>query len=302
MSKALFELIRKEMPGLFLLENEPMSEHCSFRIGGPADIFAEPADADELCALLSLFRRHGQDYVVVGKGTNLLISGEGIRRPVIHIGPRMGSVVRQGDAIEAEAGLSLARLAVFAQQNGLTGLEFAHGIPGSLGGACFMNAGAYGGEMKDIVSAVRCVDAEGRILCHEGSENCFAYRRSRYMDSGEIVISARLELSPGDGEAIGAKMRELMERRSASQPLDKPSAGSTFKRPENGYAAAMIDQAGLKGFTLGGAQVSEKHAGFVVNLGGASFEDVAALMEHVQQTVYERSGTLLEPEVRIIRG
>ncbi len=298
---SLYKHIREKIPGLLLLENEPMNAHCSFRIGGSADIYAEPSSETELAELLALLKENAVPWLIMGKGTNMLISDEGIRGAVIRLGERMGGMEEENGLITAGAGVSLARLAVFAQQRELTGLEFAHGIPGSLGGAVVMNAGAYGGEMKDIAVSVSCLDSDGNVLCHEGAANDFSYRRSRYTDSGEIVLSAKLRLEKGNGEAIAERMRELMEKRSASQPLDKASAGSTFKRPAVGYAAAMIDGAGLKGYRVGNAQVSEKHAGFVVNLGGASFSDVCRVMEHVQKTVMYKYGVELEPEVRIIR-
>ena len=239
--------------------------------------------------------------LLMGNGTNLLISDEGFRGVAVRPCGELTAVRRQGNDLSAGCAIPLARLALFAQQNALDGLSFAHGIPGTLGGAVVMNAGAYGGEMKDVVTAVRVLTPEGETAVRRGEELAFAYRRSRFSDSGEIVLGAELSLTSGDGEAIAERMRELMQKRTASQPLDKASAGSTFKRPATGYAAAMIDGAGLKGYTVGGAQVSEKHAGFVINRGGASFEDVLAVMDHVRERVRAVYGVELEPEVRIIR-
>jgi UDP-N-acetylmuramate dehydrogenase len=239
--------------------------------------------------------------LVIGRGTNLLVSDAGIKGVVVQIGEGLSNVRREGDSLIAGAGISLAALAQFARRDGLAGLEFAHGIPGSLGGAVVMNAGAYGGEMKDVVSSVRCLDDDGAVRTYSADELDFSYRHSRF-DKGGVVLEAALSLQKGDGEEIARRMRELMEKRTSSQPLDKPSAGSTFKRPATGYAAAMIDGAGLKGLRVGSAAVSEKHAGFVVNEGGASFADVVELMERVKAAVYAKYGVTLQPEVKIING
>lgn len=294
----LYSALRRALPGLYLLENEPMYRHCSFRTGGPAALFAEPGSEEELAALRRFLWEKGEESAVIGRGTNLLVRDEGVRAVVIHIGEALGALRFDGDAAEAGAGISLARLAAAAKERALSGLEFAHGIPGSLGGAVVMNAGAYGGEMKDAVSSVRYLDARGEL--HETAEPGFAYRRSRFSEGTDLITAAALRLRPGDPAEIGARMRELAERRAASQPLDRPSAGSTFKRPATGYAAALIEQAGLKGCRIGGAQVSEKHAGFVINAGGASSADILALMEHIQETVEMRFGVRLEPEVRVL--
>ncbi|MGN1001244.1 MAG: UDP-N-acetylmuramate dehydrogenase [Oscillospiraceae bacterium] len=290
--------IRAAFPELKLLETEPMKNHCSFRIGGPAELFAEPASEEELTGLVALLRRLDVKTTVIGRGTNLLVRDEGVAGAVIRLGEKLSAIRFDGEELYAESGVSLAQLAVAAQQQGLSGLEFAHGIPGSLGGAVFMNAGAYGGEMKDVVTAVRYLDEEGRV--RETADGGFSYRRSRFSDGKSVILGARLRLQRGDKQAIFDRMRELMEKRAASQPLDKPSAGSTFKRPAVGYAAAMIEGAGLKGLRVGGAQVSEKHSGFVINVGGATFGDVTALMEQVQRAVFDKYAVLLEPEVRII--
>ena len=290
--------LREAFPGLYLLENEPMAAHCSFRIGGPADVYAEPESEQTLCALWRWLKARGVPVTVIGNGTNLLVHDEGVRGVVLRLGERFSAVSGEDGRLSACAGVTLARLATAAKERGLAGLEFAHGIPGSLGGAVVMNAGAYGGEMKDVVESVCYLNADGEI--DETWEPGFGYRSSRFAARGEIVVGARLRLTPDDPAAIHARMMELWARRSASQPLEKPSAGSTFKRPKEGYAAALIDRAGLKGFSIGGAQVSEKHAGFVINTGNATFADVTALMEHIQKTVRESSGVLLEPEVKIL--
>ena len=290
--------LRRAFPALPLRENEPMKAHCSFRIGGPAEVFAEPGSEAEACALLRFLRGAGAPVTVIGNGTNLLVRDEGVRGAVVHLGERFAGIEDTAEGLRACAGVTLARLATAARERGLAGLEFAHGIPGSLGGAVMMNAGAYGGEMKDVVASVRYLDAGGEV--RETDDPGFSYRRSRFTDSGELILGAAVRLAPDDPEAIFARMAALWEKRSASQPLDRPSAGSFFKRPASGYAAAMIETAGLKGASVGGAQVSEKHAGFIINTGGAAFADVTALMALVQETVFARTGVMLEPEVRIL--
>lgn len=294
----LCQMLRVALPGLDALENEPMSRHCSFRIGGAAAAFCRVSDEAQLAALLALLRREGVPYAVIGRGSNLLVSDGGFPGAVVQLADAPASLRREGDCVSAWAGVTLARLAVFAREQGLAGLEFAHGIPGSLGGGILMNAGAYGGEMKDVVVSVRYLDAADAV--RETAEPGFAYRHSRFSDSGEIVLGAALRLRPDAPDAIAARMAELWEKRSASQPLSLPSAGSTFKRPATGYAAAMIDGAGCKGLAVGGAQVSEKHAGFVVNRGGATAADVKALMAQVQRRVLEKYGVELQPEVRFL--
>lgn len=295
--------IREKLPSLELRENEPMKKHCSFRIGGPARAMALPASAEETGALCSLLREHGVCPLVIGNGTNLLVCDGPLDRFVIKFSDKMASIERSGDSgIRAMSGVGLARLASACADFSLSGLEFAHGIPGTLGGACCMNAGAYGGEMKDVLVSVDYLDGESNIRRASGVELGLGYRRSAFSDTDRVILGCILQLAPGDENAIKARMRELSEKRRASQPLDLPSAGSTFKRPERGYAAALIDDAGLKGYSVGGAQVSEKHAGFIVNRGGATFDDVLRLIGHIQKTVFERSGIALEPEVKIIRG
>ena len=288
------------VPGIKLLRDEDMKSHCSFRVGGPARLFVEAESERQLAAIVKALNELGAKSLVIGRGTNILVKDEGVNAVVIHMGESFSRVYVTGNTVHAEAGASLAAIASAALQHGLTGMEFAHGIPGSLGGALMMNAGAYGGEMADIVEFVRYLDADGNIRECEAGDCRFAYRHSRFEEEPCLILGARLRLAPGNKEAIAARMKELSEKRIASQPLDKPSAGSTFKRPATGYAAAMIDQCGLKGFTVGGAQVSEKHAGFVINAGDATFEDITALMGQVQQRVYERFGVMLEPEVRIV--
>ena len=248
-------------------------------------------------------RDGGAQPLLIGNGTNLLITDGDVDRIVVQMGERMADVAHtDATHLRAGAGIPLARLAQAALGYGLAGLEFAHGIPGSLGGAVSMNAGAYGGEMKDVVVSTRYLDHDLSLCEAVGAAHDFGYRHSVFSDTDCVVLGSTLALTPGDPAEIRARMLDLSERRRSRQPLDLPSAGSTFKRPAGGYAAALIDAAGLKGYAVGGAQVSEKHAGFVVNRGGATFDDVLRLMDHIRSEVLRTSGVELEPEVKIIRG
>ena len=290
------------LPDLRMAHDEPMGRHTSFRIGGPARRMAFPASGEQLVLLLAEAERLGARPLVIGNGTNLLCPDAGLDRLVIDTSAALSRVERAGPAtVTAEAGASLARAADFACRQGLTGLEFAHGIPGTVGGAVCMNAGAYGGEMRQVVQAVTVLFPEEGIRTLSGGDLAFGYRRSFLTDRPDaVVLRAVFRLAPGDPDEIRQQMRELMERRRASQPLDLPSAGSTFKRPEGYFAGTLIDQCGLKGLTVGGAQVSEKHAGFIVNRGGATSADVRELIRQVQARVLDATGVRLEPEVRII--
>ena len=291
---------RSRRPELTILENEPMSRHCSFRIGGACDAMLLPSSIEDVEAVCALLAECGEKPFLMGNGTNLLVTDAPLHRIVLRMGEDFSRIDPvNGTALRAESGATLSRLALFAAARGLAGLEFAHGIPGTLGGAVSMNAGAYGGEMKDVVTSVTYLDKD--LSLRETDDAGFSYRRSRFSDTDCIVLGAKISLHEDDPDAIRERMRLLAERRRSSQPLDMPSAGSTFKRPAGGYAAALIDEAGLKGYTVGGAQVSEKHAGFVVNRGGACFDDVLRLIEHIQSEVYRVSGIELEPEVKIIR-
>ncbi len=295
--------LREQLPALTILENEPMRAHCSFRIGGPARALAQPSSAEETAALCRILRDAGVTPLIIGNGTNLLVTDAELNRIVIQMGDNMAEAGQTGpDTLQAGCGIPLARLAQTALACGLGGMEFAHGIPGSLGGAVSMNAGAYGGEMKDIVVTTQYLDESLEVREVHGAAHDFGYRHSRFSDTGAVILASTLRLKPGDPAAIRARMAELSEKRRASQPLELPSAGSTFKRPVGGYAAALIEQAGLKGHTVGGAQVSEKHAGFVVNRGGATFDDVLRLIDHIRAEVLRTSGIELETEVKIIRG
>ena len=280
-----------------------MSRHTSFRIGGPARRMAYPGDRKTLVQLLTLARDAGARPLVIGRGTNLLVSDDGLDRLVIETSSAMNGLELAGEGvIVADAGVSLTRLAEFACRNGLTGLEFAHGIPGSLGGAVCMNAGAYGGEMKQVLRSVTAFVPEKGVRRLEAEELKLGYRHSLFTEHPDaVVLGAEILLTPGQETEIRARMNELLQRRKTSQPLEFPSAGSTFKRPVGGYAGTMIDQCGLKGLRVGGAEVSEKHAGFVINRGGATCADVLGVIKAVQERVFERFGIQLEPEVRIIQ-
>ena len=293
--------LREQLPELELLEYEPMRAHCSFRIGGPARALVRPASAEETAAVCRIVRGGGAQPLLIGNGTNLLITDGDVDRIVVQMGERMADVARtDATHLRAGAGIPLARLAQAALGYGLAGLEFAHGIPGTLGGGVVMNAGAYGGELKDVVTEVTALYPDG-VKVLTPAELDFSYRHSVFSAGEGIVLGAKVKLESGDPDAIKAKMDDLMARRKASQPLELPSAGSTFKRPTGYYAGPLIEGCGLKGCRVGGAEVSSKHAGFVVNVGGATCADVLALIEKVQKTVYDAHGVMLEPEVKIIR-
>jgi UDP-N-acetylmuramate dehydrogenase len=300
--KQVIRELREAMPGLVLKENEPLSGHLSFRIGGPAAVMALPDSPEQLTALTRILYRAGIKPLLLGNGTNLLAAERPLDIFVIKTSQGLNGVQALGDnRLKAQCGATLSRLAVFAANLGLGGLEFAHGIPGTLGGAVVMNAGAYGGEMKDVLESVQYLDKSGELHDKKAGELSLGYRHSVFSETDDLVVSAVLAFSPGDEKYIRQRMDELAKRRRQSQPLELPSAGSTFKRPKDGYAAALIEQAGLKGFSIGGAAVSGKHAGFVVNTGGAGFDEVMALIGHIQQTVFARFGIELEPEIKIIR-
>ena len=290
------------LPDVELLREEPMAKHTSFRTGGPARRMAFPRSGEQLVLLLSLAEDCGARPFVMGCGTNLLAPDQGLDRLVIITsGLSRLEMGAESGTLLAESGVSLARLADFACKQGLTGLEFAHGIPGTVGGGVCMNAGAYGGEMKQVVSGVSALFPEEGVRVLTGEELAFGYRRSFLTEHPEaVVLSAVFCLSPGNPESIRETQRSLMARRKASQPLEWPSAGSTFKRPEGHFAGTLIDQCGLKGLRVGGAQVSEKHAGFVINRGGAASADVRELIRQVQARVFEKTGVRLEPEVKFV--
>ena len=282
-----------------VLQNADMRQYTTLKLGGTADWLAFPRSAAEIAELFAEAGAAGLPVSVIGHGSNLLVLDGGIRGLVIRIEKNMKNIRREGNRLTAAAGAMLGAVAGFAAENGLTGLEFASGIPGTVGGAVTMNAGAYGGEMKDVVVRVDGILPDGTEMSLSGEEMRFGYRRSAVKDLNLIVTEVTMELAEGDPAAIRAKMSELNRQRAEKQPLDVPSAGSTFKRPEGFYAAALIDQCGLKGYSVGGAQVGMKHAGFLVNSGDSS-RDYLELVRTVQRIVRERAGVELEPEIRII--
>lgn len=292
--------IQEFCQGMELRFQEPMAKHTSFRIGGPAEVMAFPKSGEELNRLMKLSALLDTKPAILGAGTNILAPDEGMSGLVICLKDCMGGMERlDATHIRVMSGVTMTRAALFASNLGLSGLEFAHGIPGTVGGGVYMNAGAYGGELCQIVESVEVMDPQGNIRCLSCEEMGFSYRHSRLEEESGIVISVVFALTICDPEQIRARMKELMGKRSASQPLDLPSAGSAFKRPVGGYAAALIDQAGLKGYRVGGAAISTKHAGFAVNLGEATAADVKELLRQVSDRVYENSGIRIEPEVRI---
>lgn len=299
--------------GIAYKENEPLSAHCTFRIGGPADVFILPENEAQLCAAIKLAKEANVKYYLLGNGSNILFEDAGYRGAVINVSAMKSAIgilenicfpgkdpALTYDAVVVGADKMLSSLCITALENSLTGLEFAYGIPGTVGGAVYMNAGAYGGEMKDVIESVVVYYVPTQALTEVRGSDCgFEYRRSGFEKINCAIMGAVFKLTPDDPEAIGARMKEMNEKRTASQPLDMPSAGSAFKRPVGGYAAALIDQCGLKGYTVGGAQISRKHAGFAVNTGSATYDDVVELLDHVRREVYAQTQVTLEPEIRI---
>ncbi len=286
--------------GCVVTRNAPMAEVTTFKVGGPADLLVDILDTAAVVPLIALCRQEQIPYTWLGNGSNVVVGDKGIRGAVLRLDSREALARIEGNTITAPAGITLARLAVFARDNGLTGLEFAHGIPGSLGGAVYMNAGAYGGEMKDVITSAKAVTPDGDIVTLLVDELDMGYRHTALMDKGYIVIEATVTLTSGDRMTIAAAMRELMDRRREKQPLEYPSAGSFFKRPEGHFAGALIEQAGLKGYRVGGAMVSDKHAGFIINAGGATAADICRLRDDVVARVQVCAGVTLQPEVRFI--
>ena len=293
----LFDNIIKQ--GKVLLD-EPMSKHTSFKIGGPADILVMPGTIDEISSSIKLCKENDLKYHIIGNGSNLLVSDKGIRGVVIKISEYLDEVVVEDTKITAQAGILLSAVSKVALKHSLSGLEFASGIPGSLGGAIAMNAGAYGSEMKDVVSKVKCIDDKGDIVEFNNKQMDFGYRQSKVQHQNMIVVEVEMVLQKGDYNKIKEYMSELTEKRTTKQPLHLPSAGSTFRRPEGYFAGKLIEDSGLKGLRLGDAQVSDKHCGFIVNLGNATFSDVTNLIKVVQKTVRDNYGVNLDTEVKII--
>ena len=279
----------------------PMSKYTTFRIGGNAAVMLTPTTDEQLASIIKKCKEENTKPFIIGNGSNMLISDKGLDTVVINMcrpDPKIELV--NGDTVVCDAGATMSKVCNFALENGLTGLEFAFGIPGSAGGAAYMNAGAYGGEMKDVLVECRHIDRDGNFGSLKGDELGLGYRTSAYEHNGYIITTLVMKLSKGNKDEIRAKMQELLQRRKDKQPLEYPSAGSTFKRPEGYFAGALIEECGLKGYSVGGAQVSEKHAGFVINKGSATAKDVLDLIKYIQDKVFSEKGVMLEPEVRLI--
>lgn len=296
-SDAIINSLKRLVGEENVLANEPMKDHTTFRIGGDADAFVRISDKEKLAKVLRYLGQVEIPYYILGNGSNLLVADEGYRGVIIEIAEKMNEVRVEGSCLVCQAGALLSKVARTAYENGLTGLEFAAGIPGTIGGGVVMNAGAYGGELKNVVTQVAVMDRAGEELIFDNEAMEFGYRTSLIKKYPYIVTEVTLQLAEGDRDVIKAAMDDYGTRRREKQPLEYPSAGSTFKRPEGHFAGALIQDAGLKGYTVGGAQVSEKHSGFVINKGDATAADVRSLMEHVQKTVKAKFNVTLEPEV-----
>ncbi len=283
--------------GFEYTEQEPLSKHTTFKIGGNADMFVTVYNETQLREVVTACKENDIELFVIGKGSNLLVSDEGMRAVVLSLDGDFKEISLNENTITCGAGVNLAKLCTFALNNNLSGLEFAFGIPGCVGGAAYMNAGAYGGEMKDVITSVTHITRDGELVTLDKSELDLSYRHSVYKTTDDIIVSVTLQLSCGNQDEIKAKMDDFMNRRKTKQPLEYPSAGSVFKRPEGNFAGTLIEQCGLKGKTIGGAQVSEKHAGFIINVGDATCDDVMNLIKFVQDTVKEETGYFLEREI-----
>lgn len=298
MKSTILDTIRNTLPDVSVTEQEPMKAHCSFRTGGPAAAFLVPEDEGSMLKLLAVLSENEIPFIVLGNGTNVVFRDESLSYCIISTEKLQEISLTEEGYVSAQAGAALSRVATFAYENSLTGMEFASGIPGSAGGGVLMNAGAYGGELKDIILSVRCCGKNGKYIQELPAEQCdFRYRHSLFQSGDYVILDAVFRLERGEKSGIAAKMKELNARRREKQPLDLPSAGSAFKRPEGHYAAALIEQCGLKGTAVGGAQVSEKHAGFIVNTGTATSADLEALLTLVSDTVKERTGIELQREI-----
>lgn len=298
MNQSFYDKLNNMIGKDSILIDEPMSRHTTFRVGGPADFFVTPKAKEEVRDVIRICKEAGMPYYIIGNGSNLLVSDAGYRGVIVQIYKEMNEVKVEGDLVKAQAGALLSGIAAKALGAELSGFEFASGIPGTIGGACVMNAGAYGGEMKDVLESVTALTGEGKIIELGRNELELGYRTSVIAKKGYIVLGAVLKLERGDGEKIKTYMDELKEKRVTKQPLEYPSAGSTFKRPEGYFAGKLIEDAGLRGFQVGGAQVSKKHCGFVINRDHAAAADIMELMRQVQIRVKENSGVDLEPEVK----
>lgn len=298
MNKIFYEALVKVLDEDQIKPEEPMKNHVTFRVGGPADFFVTPKNYEELSWVLKCCAKYEMPCYIMGNGSNLLVSDQGYRGVVIQLFRQLNDIQCEGNVIRAQAGALLSAVANRALEEKLTGFEFAAGIPGTLGGACVMNAGAYGGEMKDVLKSVAVLTREGERITLQKNELELGYRTSIIAKKNYIVLEAEIELEVGDAEEIKAVMDDLKERRTTKQPLEYPSAGSTFKRPEGHFAGQLIDEAGLRGYQCGGAQISVKHAGFVINTGNATAEDVVNVITHAQEEVLKRNNIKLETEVK----
>ncbi len=300
MNQSFYDKLNNVIGKDSILIDEPMSRHTTFRVGGPADFFVTPKAKEEVRDVIRICKEAGMPYYIIGNGSNLLVSDAGYRGVIVQIYKEMNEVKVEGDLVKAQAGALLSGIAAKALGAELSGFEFASGIPGTIGGACVMNAGAYGGEMKDVLESVTVLTGKGKIIELGRNELELGYRTSVIAKKGYIVLGAALKLERGDGEKIKTYMDELKEKRVTKQPLEYPSAGSTFKRPEGYFAGKLIMDAGLRGYAVGDAQVSEKHCGFVINRGNATAAEILQLMKDVQERVKKQSGVTLEPEVKMI--
>lgn len=299
--KTIIKKISKEIDSERIIENADMSQYCSFRAGGKADLLVEPANEAQLIHALNVLRQEKANYMVLGNGSNVLVKDGGYRGVIVRIGTSLSKIDIEDDVLTCGAGALLSVVARVALNEELTGFEFASGIPGSIGGAVFMNAGAYGGEMKHIVQSARIFEVKTGVIKEVTVDELdLSYRHSVIQSTGDVVLSVKIKLSKGEREVISAQMRELREKRNTKQPVQYPSAGSFFKRPEGYFAGKLVQDAGLKGVSVGDAQVSELHSGFVINTGNATATDICQLMVLVQNTVYDKFGVKMEPEVRII--
>lgn len=297
MNTALYEYLISQVPAECVLQNESMAKHTTFRVGGEADFFVEIGSAEELSNIIKYLKQTDHQYFILGNGSNLLVGDKGYEGVILHLGERFSDVSVDGRSIIAKAGALLSVVAKTAAKQSLSGMEFASGIPGTIGGAVVMNAGAYDGEMKQIITEVTVMDENGEIMTLDNETMEFGYRTSIIKNRPFIVLSAKMTLEEGDAEVIRAKMDDFAERRRSKQPLEFPSAGSTFKRPEGYFAGKLIMEAGLRGYRIGGAQVAEKHCGFVINMGNATAADISELMEEVTERVEKQFSVTLEPEV-----
>lgn len=297
MDRALYEFLKSQVSEEYIKADEPMAKHTTFRVGGNADFFVEAGSPEELSNIIKYLKQTERSYLILGNGSNLLVGDKGYEGVVLHLGSRFNRIEMEGNTVTAQAGALLSAVSKAAARAGLTGLEFASGIPGTVGGAVVMNAGAYGGEMKQVVSKVTVMTEEGEILELDNDTMEFGYRTSIIKNRPFIALEAQLTLMPGEMAEIQEKMEDFAARRKSKQPLEYPSAGSVFKRPEGYFAGKLIMDAGLRGYRIGGAQVSEKHCGFIINLGNATAADISELIDEVTERVKEQFSVTLEPEV-----